>query len=180
MFMGIEYCNQVFYKLETGITQNQAKDYINGEFGAQILKIYEKENYPAIEFTIEDAETDGEMMRTIVWLFLLGAAFVMVIVLSRRIDEDMKQVGVFNALGATRKEIVSSYFVYVGIILGLGLLFASVIGYYFKGYVRTMYTTLMKVPVVPELPIVSQAILQYGIGFLVMSQIGRASCRERV
>ncbi len=145
-FQGQIMVNQILARSQDSITPNNLKIGIISSLNENIKSAYTVEEYPPIKLSTEDSQQDSKMINYISIILIITAAITLLIVLTRRIDEDIKQIGVFNALGASKKEIFNSYLIYILIIDSLGILASLILSIGFGSIWSYLIQNMLKMP----------------------------------
>lgn len=165
------FINEILYKLNPDKTQEEFEEKINEDLGLYIQEILSQKENPFINIMIEDEKSDRQFLFIFALIFIIGSLFVLVIVLHRLIEFDLKSISVFQGLGATKKEIILSYLIFNLILFIISLILGGILGIV-SGIPFTQFiASLTGIPFFPSVSFSYQNILFIGIATLILSTL---------
>ncbi|MFX0073291.1 MAG: ABC transporter permease, partial [Candidatus Hermodarchaeota archaeon] len=121
----IPLANQLIYQLDEKSDSEDVEDSIEKSFGPNLNELFLQEEHPFIKSMREDEENDRVLILMLTAVLLGGAIVTLILVMFKLVEDDLKSVSVFQALGANRREILGSYLLFnillVGISIGFGI-----------------------------------------------------------
>jgi len=141
------YYNQILIKAEPGtnldILQERVEDTLD-RYG--IKRIYQKKDQLSHRMVYEEITGGQKMAQTVPFVFLLVAASIMVVMISRTVKNDRISIGVFKSMGYSNKEIVIHYMKYCVLIGFVGALIGVTLGALSAAGLAQMYTGFFAIP----------------------------------
>ncbi|MFX1500994.1 MAG: ABC transporter permease [Promethearchaeota archaeon] len=119
--------NQFLYQLkDNSNTSNVEKDIQEAlkDFSIEIVPLKDQ---PFFKTMREDEESDRQMLMGLTIFLLIGAIITLILVTNKLVEEDLKSISVFQALGANKREIIYSYLVFNVLIVSLALILGVII-----------------------------------------------------
>lgn len=104
--------NQFIYQLDNDSDQDEVEDLFEEEFGTFLEEVISQDEHPFIKSMKEDEENDRIVILILTGVLLTGAIITLILVMYKLVEEDLKSVSVFQALGANKQEILTGYLVF--------------------------------------------------------------------
>lgn len=164
-YVDIEYLNTVFlnstqkivnqfiYKLKDGSNEENVEDKIKDALGSNLKDIYSQDEHPFVESMKADEKDDRGMFLMLTIILLGGAILTLILVTSKLIEEDLKSVSVFQALGANKREIVLGYLLFNIIVVSIAFVFGVLLNTVLKVPIGNIMAEAMGIPLVPEVTV---------------------------
>ncbi len=168
-FSGQIYINQILAKNSSSSSPGILKNALLEEFEGQTKIGFTKSEYPPIQINTKYVNSYTKVINYISYILLISATIVLLVVLSRTIDEDLKQIGILNALGASKKEIFSSYLAYIFIIDIFGLLISLFFSIIFASLWTSIFLSILNMPSLGYFILPSYKVMKYFIILLILS-----------
>ncbi len=141
------YYNQVLIKADPGVNVDLLQDRVENTLDRYgIKRIYQKKDQLSHRLVSEEIEGGKKMAKTVPFVFLLVAASIMVIMISRTVRNDRVSIGVFKSMGYTNFEIVMHYTKYCVMIGLVGSLIGVSLGMLLGAVITQMYTQFFYIP----------------------------------
>lgn len=163
--------NQIIYKLEEEEDQDDIKVAIEEEFGKSLQKIVPQEDQPFIKSMREDEESDRQMLLIFLIAFIIGSIIVLIVVIHRLIEADLKSVSVFQGLGATKGEILGSYLIFNLLIFSIAFVLGSIVGLALNIPFNIWLADMMKIPFSPGISFTFNNAILIGICLFAVSSL---------
>ncbi len=161
--------NEILYKLKSGITQEQFEKVINDNLGLYVHEVLSQDESPFLKTMREDEEGDRQFLLTFVFIFIAGSLIVLISVIHRLIEFDLKSISVFQGLGAKKREILSSYLIFNLILFTLSLILGGIVGVLSGIPISQYIATIMGIPFFPQVSFTYLNIFIIGLAMLVFS-----------
>ncbi len=120
--------NYFVYKLKDQDNKQIVKEKIELILGDYINQQFSQEQHPFVKTMREDEKNDRSLFLFLTIILLSGAIITLILVTNKLVEDDLKSISVFQALGANRKEILANFLVFnillISCSLLLGLLFS--------------------------------------------------------
>jgi len=142
----VNYVNEILYKLEDDADQDEFEDEIKDSLGLYINTIIPQEEYPFIKMMREDEESDRQMLMSFLIVFIFGSIIVLLVIIHRLVESDLKSVSVFQGLGSNKGEIIGSYLIFNSLIFIISLVFGSILGFVMNSYFNDLLSNIMRIP----------------------------------
>ncbi|MHA1730997.1 MAG: FtsX-like permease family protein [Promethearchaeota archaeon] len=168
-FAGMPVINQVIYKLKGNVTQEEFEDELVNQVGPYIDKVISQDEYPFVKMHREDEENDREMINMVIGFLMFSSIIALVVLIHRLVDDDIKNVSIFQALGAKKGEVLSSYAVFIGLLLLFSLPPAFLIQRLFDDIITGLMANFMHFPFKPDLGLGYQNTIEISVVFSVVS-----------
>ncbi len=141
------YYNQILIKAEPGTNLDLLQERVENTLDRYgIKRIYQKKDQLSHRLVSEEIEGGKKMASTVPFIFLIVAASIMVIMISRTVKNDRVSIGVFKSMGYTNKEIVIHYTKYCLIIGFAGSVIGVALGMLLGAAMTQMYTEFFYIP----------------------------------
>ncbi|MHA1281555.1 MAG: ABC transporter permease [Promethearchaeota archaeon] len=135
--------NQLLYQVEDGSDEEDVKDEIQDALDIYSVEVVPLEEQAFFKSMREDEESDRQMLLFMTVLLLAGAVITLILVMNKLVEEDLKSISVFQALGANKREVTSSYLVFNILILSLalilGVILSNLLAIPFTGYMSKVF-----------------------------------------
>lgn len=162
--------NEILYKLHSETNQEEFDEIINEKLGSYIEEsITQDENY-FIKTMREDEKSDRKFLLACVIIFIIGSLILLITVVHRLIEFDLKSISVFQGLGATRKEIIGSYIIFNFLIFIISLILGAILSILAGIPVNNLLISATGIPFFPEIAFTYLNILIIG-GLLLFFSI---------
>ncbi|MFX0141953.1 MAG: ABC transporter permease, partial [Candidatus Hodarchaeota archaeon] len=163
--------NQIIYKLKEVEEQDDIKVAIEEEFGISVQNIVPQEEQPFIKTMREDEESDRQMLMIFLVAFIIGSIIVLIVVMHRLIEADLKSVSVFQGLGATKGEILGGYLIFNLLLFSIAFVLGSMVGLALNIPFNIRLADMMKIPFSPGISFTFHNAILIGIGLFVVSSL---------
>lgn len=115
--------NYFVYKLKDQNNSKFVKEKIELIFGEFLNQQFSQEQHPFVKTMREDEKNDRRLFLFLTIILLLGAIITLILITNKLIEDDLKSITVFEALGANKKEIIASYLVFNILLLSFSFIF---------------------------------------------------------
>ncbi|MHA1726316.1 MAG: ABC transporter permease [Promethearchaeota archaeon] len=120
--------NLVLYKSEKNKSREEVKNVVKEVLGDRVKSIIFQEDHPFFKTMREDEESDRQFLGLLSIIFIGGSLLILIIVIHRLVEYDLKFISIFQSLGANKKEIILSYLISTSLINGISIGLGSIIG----------------------------------------------------
>ncbi|MFX1366558.1 MAG: ABC transporter permease [Promethearchaeota archaeon] len=119
--------NQFLYQLKDNSNVSNVEQDIQEALKDFSIEIVPLEDQPFFKTMREDEESDRQMLMGLTIFLLIGAIITLILVTNKLVEEDLKSISVFQALGANKREIIYSYLVFNVLIVSLALILGVIL-----------------------------------------------------
>ena len=135
--------NQFLYQVKDDSESDEVEKNIQEALKAYSVEIVPLEDQAFFKSMSEDEESDRQMMMFLTIILLAGAIITLILVMNKLVEEDLKSISVFQALGANKREITASYLLFniiiVSFALFLGVIVSNILEIPFKNFLAEVY-----------------------------------------
>ncbi len=163
--------NQFIYTLNDDSDGKEVKEEIRDALGANLKEVYTRDEHPFVESMKADEKDDRQMLLMLTIILLGGAILTLILVTSKLIEEDLKSVSVFQALGANKREIVLAYLLFNIIISSIAFICGVLLNTVLKVPIGSFMADLMGIPLVPTVTVTYSNALWIGAIMFGVSSI---------
>jgi ABC-type antimicrobial peptide transport system permease subunit len=142
--------NQLIYQLESKSYQDDVEESIENSMGTYLDQVISQEEHPFIKGMREDEESDRIMILILTGVLLGGAIITLIIIMNKLVEEDLKSVSVFQALGANKREILLSYLLFNVLLVGLSVSLGVILSIFLNIPVNNFILDAMNIPITLE------------------------------
>ncbi|TFG20978.1 MAG: ABC transporter permease, partial [Promethearchaeota archaeon] len=119
--------NQFLYQLEDSSEEEDIEKEIQDVLKALSVEVVPLDDQSFFKTMREDEESDRQMLMFLTIILLAGAVITLILVMNKLVEEDLKSISVFQALGANKREIIFSYLVFNILILSLAFVLGVIL-----------------------------------------------------
>ncbi len=142
--------NQLIYQLKSKSDQDDVKDSFEKYMGPYLDQVIPQEEHPFIKGMREDEESDRVTILILTAVLLGGAIITLILVMNKLIEDDLKSVSVFQALGANKREILLSYLLFNVLLIGLSISLGIILSIFLNIPVNNFILEAMNIPITME------------------------------
>jgi ABC-type lipoprotein release transport system permease subunit len=142
--------NQLIYQLKSKSDQDDVEDSIEMVLGPYLEEVIAQEDHPFIKAMREDEENDRVLILILTAVLLSGAIITLILVMNKLIEDDLKSVSVFQALGANKREILLSYVLFNILLIGLSIVLGVILSFFLNIPVSNFILETMNIPIALE------------------------------
>jgi ABC-type antimicrobial peptide transport system permease subunit len=139
--------NQIIYQLKSGWDQDEVEDLFKESFGIYLDDIIEKEEHPFIKSMREDEENDRVLILILTSVLLSGAIITLILIIYKLVEEDLKSVSVFQALGANKQEILASYLTFNILLITFAIAMGIILSLFLNIPINNFMLDAMNIPI---------------------------------
>ena len=163
--------NQFLYKVEDSAEKSEVKEEVLEALKESSVEIVPLKDQPFFKTMREDEESDRQMLLFLTIILLVGAIITLILVVNKLVEEDLKSISIFQALGANKREITASYLVFNIIILSmaliLGVFVSNLLGIPFSSYMAEAFG----IGFIPDVEFQYTNSIWIGLGLFIVSLI---------
>lgn len=139
--------NQVIYKLDSKSDQDDVKDLFEQKFATFLENIIPQDEHPFIKSMREDEKNDRVVILFLTGVLLSGAIITLILVTYKLVEDDLKSVSVFQALGANKREILVSYLTFNIILITLAICLGILLSFLLNIPINNFMLNAMNIPI---------------------------------
>ncbi|MBD3253616.1 MAG: FtsX-like permease family protein [Candidatus Lokiarchaeota archaeon] len=143
--------NEILYDLDNKDDQDNVEDEVKNSLSVSLKNVIAQEDHPFIKTMREDEESDRQFLTAILIVFIIGSLIIIIVILHRLIESDLKNVTVFQALGARKGEIYAAYFIFILIAFLFAFFIGAFLGLLVQIPLRDWLASLMRIPFSPKI-----------------------------
>ncbi len=163
--------NQFLYQVKDNSKSDDVEKKIQEALKAYSVEIVPLEDQAFFKSMREDEESDRQMLLFLTLILLAGAIITLILVMNKLVEEDLKSISVFQALGANKREITASYLVFnilvVSLALILGVILSNILAIPFSNYMAEIFG----IGFIPDLEFQYMNAIWIGLSLFVVSLI---------
>ncbi|MFW9941113.1 MAG: FtsX-like permease family protein [Candidatus Thorarchaeota archaeon] len=130
--------NQFLYQFNDNLNASKVEKDIQNALKSFSVNIVPLEDQTFFKTMREDEKSDRQMLTFLTIILLTGAIITLILVTNKLVEKDLKSISVFQALGANKREITSSYLIFniliVSLALILGVILSNIFAIPFTNY----------------------------------------------
>ncbi len=172
----VNYC---VYKLKDQNNNKIVTEKINLIFGEQLNQQLLQEQHPFVKTMREDEKNDRSLFLFLTTIMLIGAIITLILVTNKLIEDDLKSISVFQALGANRKEILANFLVFNILLISFSFLFGLLLSIGFNIPINNFMMDTLKIPFDLRVIITISNSLWIGLILFIVSIISTFSIVKR-
>ena len=142
--------NQLIYQLKSGSDQDDVEDSIEDALASNLEKVIPQEEHPFIKSMREDEESDRILNLILTAILLGGAIMTLILIMNKLVEDDLKSVSIFQALGANKREILISYILFNLLIIGLSIGLGMMLSIFLNIPIHNFVLDAMNIPIALE------------------------------
>ena len=146
----VTLANQLIYQLKSKSDQDDVEDLIEKALGPYLEEVIPQEEHPFIKGMREDEENDRVIILILTAVLLGGAIITLILVMNKLVEDDLKSVSVFQALGANKREILLSYLLFNVLLIGLSISLGVILSIFMNIPVNNFILEAMNIPITME------------------------------
>jgi ABC-type lipoprotein release transport system permease subunit len=139
--------NQLIYQLKSGSDQDDVEDNMEEALGSNLEKVIPQEDHPFIKSMREDEESDRILNIILTTILLGGAIITLILIMNKLVEDDLKSVSVFQALGASKREILLSYLLFNLLLITLSIGLGMMLSIFLNIPINTFVLDAMNIPI---------------------------------
>ncbi|MFX1337872.1 MAG: FtsX-like permease family protein [Promethearchaeota archaeon] len=139
--------NQVIYKLDDKSDQDDVKDLFEQKLGNHLQNIISQDEHPFIKSMREDEKNDRVVIFLLTGVLLCSAIITLILVTYKLVEDDLKSVSVFQALGANKREILVSYLTFNLILITLAIILGILLSFLINIPINNLMLKAMNIPI---------------------------------
>jgi ABC-type antimicrobial peptide transport system permease subunit len=139
--------NYFVYKLKDQDNKQIVKEKIELILGDYINQQFLQEQHPFVKTMREDEKNDRRLFLFLTIILLSGAIITLILITNKLVEDDLKSVSVFQALGANRKEILANFLVFNILLIGFSLLLGLVFSIGFNIPINNFMMDALSIPI---------------------------------
>ncbi|MHA1438278.1 MAG: ABC transporter permease [Promethearchaeota archaeon] len=163
--------NQFLYQVKDESKIDKVEEKIQDALKSFSVEIVPLEDQAFFKTMREDEESDRRMLLFLTIILLAGAIITLILVMNKLVEEDLKSISVFQALGANKREITASYLVFNIIILSLaiflGVILSNILAIPFTNFMAEM----LGIGFVPDIEFHYMNAIWIGLSLFIVSLI---------
>jgi ABC-type lipoprotein release transport system permease subunit len=138
--------NSIVYKLKDDVDNEDAEDEIKENLSKYLNKIITQYDHPYVAMMREDRENDQRTLMIMSIMIILGSVITLTIVVHKLVEKDLKNVSVFQGLGANKAEIIGSYIIFNFLLVVISLISGTILNFIFGLSINQKFANLSGVP----------------------------------
>lgn len=142
--------NQLVFQFKSSADEEDMEESIEKSFGPYLEEYISQEDHPFIKSMREDEENDRILILILTGVFLAGAIITLMVVMHKLVEDDLKSVSVFQALGANKREILLSYLLFNVILIVLSICLGIFLSIFLNIPVNNLILEALNIPITLE------------------------------
>ncbi|MFX1316077.1 MAG: ABC transporter permease, partial [Promethearchaeota archaeon] len=138
--------NYFVYKLKDQNNKQFVKEKIELILGEYLSQQFLQEQHPFVKTMREDEKNDRRLFLFLTIILLFGAIITLILVTNNLVEDDLKSISVFQALGAKRKEILATFLVFNILLISFSLLFGLLFNVGFNIPINNFMMNALNIP----------------------------------
>jgi ABC-type lipoprotein release transport system permease subunit len=138
--------NNIVYQIESKADIDDVEDNIEDVFRTYLIQHIKQYDQSYIAFFREDKEADERTMMIMQGLIIVGTIITLGIIVSKLVEEDLKNISVFQGLGAEKSEIITSYIIFNLLISAISLAIGTILVGITGPSVNQFFAYMMRIP----------------------------------
>ncbi|MFX0081748.1 MAG: FtsX-like permease family protein [Candidatus Hodarchaeota archaeon] len=138
--------NYFVYKLKDQSNIQLVKEKVELIFGEYLTQQLLQEQHPFVKTMREDEKNDRRLILFLTIILLIGAIITLILVINKLVEDDLKSISVFQALGSNRKEILASFLIFNMLLISFSFLFGVLFSIGFNIPVNNFMMDALNIP----------------------------------